>query len=299
MSFVVTGAAGFIGSHLVAALAAAGYEVVAIDRRAGVPAAARYGITADLAEQSDVVDDALAGADAVWHLAGCPGVRTTGPDIEERRRRDNVAAGKNVLAAVPSTVRVVVVSSSSVYGGAVHEGVLSPSRETDPPRPVGGYARSKVALEDLAHRRAAAGGKVTIARPFTVAGERQRPDMALAKWIRAASEGRPLTILGSPGRMRDVTDVADVVAGLVRMVERDEGGIFNIGGGRPLSLTEMASAVCGVLGVECRFNVHPAGPEEVAATWASIDRARRRLDYEPGTDLTAIVRRQIAALQPV
>ena len=207
-------------------------------------------------------------------------------------------AGANVLAAVPLHVRVVVVSSSSVYGGAIHEGVLSPSREEGPLRPVGGYARSKAALEDLAHRRAAAGGKVTIVRPFTVAGERQRPDMALSNWIRAASERRPLTILGSPGRMRDVTDVADVATGLIRIVERDEGGIFNFGAGRPRSLTEIASTVCDVLAVECRFNVEPAGPEEVAATWASIDRARRHLDYEPGSDLTTIVRRQIAALQP-
>ena len=74
MSFVVTGAAGFIGSHLVEALAAAGHEVIGIDRRAGVPAAARHEIVTDLAEDSSIVNDVLAGAGAVWHLAGCPGV---------------------------------------------------------------------------------------------------------------------------------------------------------------------------------------------------------------------------------
>lgn len=298
MSFVVTGAAGFIGSHLVEALAAAGHEVVGIDRRAGIPAAAKHEIVADLASGSAVVADALRDADAVWHLAACPGVRTTGPDIAVRRQRDNVIAGATVLALVPAAARVVVVSSSSVYGGAIHDGVLRPSREDDALRPVGGYARTKAALEDLARERAAEGGAVTIVRPFTVAGERQRPDMALARWIRAASEGRPLTILGSPGRMRDVTDVADVVGGLTRIVERDAGGTFNLGAGSPRSLTEMASSVCDVLGVECRFNVEPAGPEEVAATWASIDRARELLGYEPRTDLMAIVRRQVAALQP-
>ncbi|HZA39760.1 MAG TPA: NAD(P)-dependent oxidoreductase [Actinomycetota bacterium] len=298
MAFVVTGAAGFIGSHLVEALAAAGHEVIGIDRRAGVPAAARHEIVADLVSDAPDVTAALAGADAVLHLAGCPGVRITGPDVEALRLRDNVVAGARVLAAVPNSVRVVVVSSSSVYGGALHDGVLRPSREGDSLRPTGGYARSKVALEDLALRRAAAGGAVTIVRPFTVAGERQRPDMALARWILAASEGTPLTILGSPGRMRDVTDVADVIAGLIGIVERDVGGTFNLGSGHPRSLTEMATAVCDVLGVECRFNVEPAGSEEVAATWASIDRARSLLDYEPSTDLSGIVRRQVTALQP-
>jgi nucleoside-diphosphate-sugar epimerase len=96
--------------------------------------------------------------------------------------------------------------------------------------------------------------------------------------------------------MRDLTDVRDVVIGLVRIVERDAGGTFNLGAGAPRSLTEMAAAVCDVLGEECRFNVQPAGPEEVPATWASIDRARRELDYEPATDLTAIVRRQVESL---
>jgi nucleoside-diphosphate-sugar epimerase len=194
---------------------------------------------------------------------------------------------------------VVVVSSSSVYGGAVHDGVLRPSREDDPIRPIGGYARSKAALELLARRRADAGGAVTIVRPFTVAGERQRPDMALARWIRAASEGRPLTIFGAPGRMRDVTDVADVVAGLVSIVQRGIGGTVNLGAGRPRSLTEMASAVSEVVDTECRFNLAPAGSDEVTATWASTERARREFGYEPSTDLTAIVRRQVAALQPV
>jgi len=299
MSFVVTGAAGFIGSHLVEVLAAAGHEVIGIDRRAGVPASARHEIVADLTAGSRQVTAALGNADAVWHLAGCPGVRTTSADIEARRHRDNVLAGAAVMAATPSDVRVVVVSSSSVYGGAVHDGVLRPSREGDAIRPTGGYARSKAALESLARRRADTGGSVTIVRPFTVAGERQRPDMALARWIRAAIEGRPLTILGSPGRMRDVTDVADVVAGLVSIVERDAGGTFNLGAGHPRSLTEMASTVCEVLDTECRFHVEPAGPEEVTATWASIERARRHLGLEPATDLTAIVRRQVAALQPV
>jgi nucleoside-diphosphate-sugar epimerase len=298
MSFVVTGAAGFIGSHLVEALASAGHDVIGIDRRAGIPAAARHEILVDLAFESPDVRDALATADAVWHLAACPGVRTTGPDIEARRHRDNVVAGANVLAAVQPAVRVVVVSSSSVYGGALHNGVLSPSREEDPLSPVGGYARSKLALEELARGRAASGGAVTIVRPFTVAGERQRPDMAIARWIRAASEGRPLTILGSPGRTRDVTDVADVVTGLIRIVERDADGTFNLGAGSPRSLIELAGAVCDVLEVACRFDVKPAGPEEVVATWACLDRAREVLGYDPRTDLTAIVRRQAAALQP-
>jgi nucleoside-diphosphate-sugar epimerase len=294
MAVVVTGAAGFIGSHLVEALALRGYDVVGIDRRAGTPATARNEIIADLAGGSRAVRAALASADAVWHLAGCPGVRSSGRAIDARREVDNVIAGARVMDDTPSFVPLVVVSSSSVYGGARHGGCLRPSRESDALYPSGGYARSKAALEELARRRMAAGAKLTIARPFTVAGPRQRPDMAFAQWIDAARAGRPFTILGSHARSRDVTDVGDVVEGLIRIVERGAGGVFNLGSGVRRTLSEMVAAVCAVLGVQSAVEFHPALADEVDVTWASIERAQSALGYRPNTDLLDIIRRQVA-----
>jgi len=178
MTVVVTGAAGFLGRHLVQRLAGQGERVVVIDRRPALPAAAA-GLVADLADPPDDVVTALREADAVFHLPGRPGVRDPcqPADLDRLRHRDNVTAAIPVLTHTPAHAPVVVTSSSSVYGG-------SPpgrgSREGDPLRPCGGYARSKTLLEALCQGRARRGGLVAVARPFTVAGEGQRPDMALA-----------------------------------------------------------------------------------------------------------------------
>ena len=142
-------------------------------------------LTGDLLDRDELVDAAFETADAVLHLAGCPGVRDDTPDVGRRRARDNVAVTGRVLAAVPAHVPVVVASSSSVYGGSAG----APSEERDAVSPRGGYARSKVAVEQLCARRAAAGGQVTVVRPFTVVGEGQRPDMAVSRWIAAAEAG--------------------------------------------------------------------------------------------------------------
>jgi nucleoside-diphosphate-sugar epimerase len=205
MATVVTGAAGFIGRYLVELLLARGERVVAVDR---VPTEPRPGCTvlaADLTAADDHVRAALAEADRVFHLAALPGVR--GRRSRRERYRDNVLATAAVLAAVPVRTPVVFTSSSSVYGGSV---AGRPSAEDDPLWPKGEYARSKVAAEARCLARLAAGGRVLIARPFTVAGPGQRADMAFARWIRAAATGQPLRIHGSPDRTRDVTDVAQV-----------------------------------------------------------------------------------------
>jgi len=151
---VVTGSSGFIGAHLVAALTAAGQEVVAIDRRPAAAADHVVEIVADLLDIDDAVETALRTSDAVFHLAGCPGVRDDAPDVAHRRWRDNVLATERVLAAVPLRTPLVVTSSSSVYGGALSRGC----READALRPQGGYAASKVAAERRCAARMATGG---------------------------------------------------------------------------------------------------------------------------------------------
>jgi nucleoside-diphosphate-sugar epimerase len=288
MTVVVTGAAGFIGVHLVRLLAARGHQVVTIDRRPAAPTGTSVHLVADLPDDHDAsVTDALRAAEAVFHLAGRAGVRDAAPDREWRRYRDNVLAAERVLGTVPAGVPVVVASSSSVYGGARHGGRLRPSAEADRLQPRGGYARSKVALERRCWQRTAAGGLVAVARPFTVAGQGQRPDMAIARWLAAVRRGQPIRILGSPDRTRDVTDVADVALGLVRMAEGGVMGAVNLGSGVGHRLGDLAATVGAVVGQRPRLVIEPAGPAEPVATLADTRRCRRLLGFVPVTALAS------------
>lgn len=294
MSVAVTGAAGFIGRALVDLLVARGESVVAIDRAAGgLPTGARV-IRADLLASDERVEIALRSADAVFHLAGCPGVRDNRSDIAQRRHRDNVLATARVLALVPVRVPVLVASSSSVYGGSAG----APSAEADPLRPRGGYAHSKARVESLCAQRAAGGGAVVAVRPFTVAGEGQRPDMALAQWIAAAVAGRPLRVLGSPDRTRDVTDVRQAAEAFVALVERGAGGVVNVGTGVGHRLKDLVAAVALVVDRDVRTCVVPADPAEATDTLADTRLLRRLAGFVPETDLRSLVARQVAATLP-
>ena len=292
MTAVVTGAAGFIGRNLVSALAAGGEHVIGIDRE---PQAAQPGVatvTADLLGADPAVVAALAEADAVFHLAGWPGVRDETAGIALRRYRDNVLATASVTAAVPLRTPLVVTSSSSVYGGTRRG---RPSRERDRPRPRGGYAESKLLVERICESRIEAGGVATVVRPFTVAGEGQRSDMALARWIAAACAGRPLVVFGSPGRSRDVTDVCQVADALIALAAGGYRGPVNIGTGIGHSLAAMVAAIAEALDLDVETVVGEAEPAEVADTRADTRLLRRLIGWVPETDLRALVRRQIAA----
>lgn len=292
---VVTGAAGFIGGHIVELLAAQGRTVVAVDREEAPEYLGRLPgveyITAELTDHDDRVVTALREADSVVHLAACPGVRDVAPDIGLRRERDNVQAAAAVIAATPPTTPLVVASSSSVYGGSRWH---RPSQEDDQLSPRGGYAASKVAAERLCARRRAEGGVVTIARPFTVAGERQRSDMALALWIDAARSGRPLRILGSLSRTRDITDVRDAARALVGLADAAWSGPVNIGTGRSHTLAELADAVCAAVDRDVPRVVVEAAHDEVRDTLADTSRLHRIVGFTPTTDLPALVARQVA-----
>ena len=292
MTVVVTGAAGFLGRHLVAALAARGERVVGIDRRPGIPAAAAIAVTADLADpQTDAVEDLLRAADSVFHLAAFPGVREKGDHAARRRRLDNVETARRVVESVPLDVPVIVTSSSSVYGGSTG----APCEETDTPRPRGGYANSKLDVERLCAKRVSRGGLVAVARPFTVAGEGQRPDMAIARWLTAARAGLPLPVYGSVNRTRDITDVADVVEGLLRMRDRGVRSTVNLGTGVGHRLADICASVASVVGVPLEMVVTPAGDEEPPATLADTQRCQALLGFTPATDLDGLIRRQAVA----
>lgn len=293
MTVVVTGSAGFLGRALVAELVARGADVVGVDRTPTPAPADHLVLTGDLLHRDELVGAAFGTAAAVVHLAGCPGVRDDAPDVEHRRQRDNVAATARVLAAVPAHVPLVVASSSSVYGG----GRGRPSRESDLTAPRGGYARSKVAVEALCARRARAGGRVTVVRPFTVVGEGQRPDMAVARWLHAAVSGWPLQVYGSLERTRDLTDVRDVARVLAALAEpgRAPTGVLNLGTGRPRTLREVVAAVGTVAGTVPRTVVTPAAAVEPPDTWADTRALHAVVGFTPRTDLADVVARQAAA----
>lgn len=292
---VVTGSSGFIGRALVSRLRRDGHTVIGVDRRPPAGPAASDALVLDLAEPAPDLVSVLREADAVFHLAGCPGVRDSGPDVAGRRHRDNVVATARLLRAVPLSTPLVAVSSSSVYGGARTDGgVVRASREDDMLRPLGGYARSKVALERLCDARRSRGGHVAVVRPFTVAGEHQRPDMALARWIRAARAGEALPILGSPDRVRDITDVRHVAEGIVRAA--DTGATVNLGTGQAWTLRRLAAAVARALGADAAVRVVPVSSDEPPATLADTGRCERILGFRPVTDLDALVRRQALAV---
>jgi nucleoside-diphosphate-sugar epimerase len=292
---VVTGAAGFIGRHVVGALLRRGVEVVGIDRRPWEPEAGETTVVSDLALPDPRVDGVLRDAAGVIHLAGCPGVRDRRAGIALNRWRDNVVAGERVLARTPAAVHVVVASSSSVYGGAGAAVAPRACRESDEPRPRGGYARSKLALERRCAARADQGGWVGVVRPFTVAGEGQRPDMAIATWIAALRAGGRVRLLGSGGRRRDVTDVADVAEGVARMLERRVTGTVNLGTGTSHRLDDVLATVARQCGVEPAVAVEPAIADDVAATMAHVGRCRDVLGFVPVADLPGLVARQLAA----
>ena len=292
MVAVVTGAAGFIGQTLVRMLAERA-GVLGVDRLPQPPTPGLTRIAADLLDADPAVLRALAGAEVVYHLAGCPDVRDRRPDVTHRRYRDNVLATAAVLTAVPPDTRLVVASSSSVYGGTRGR---RPSRESDRLRPRGSYARSKVLTEQLCDARAQAGGCVTVVRPFTVAGEGQRPGMALARWIAAARGGEPLTVFGSPARSRDITDVRQVAAALVDLGGCGTVDTVNLGTGVGHTLTELVDAVSRVLGVPVRTTVTRAEHIEVSHTLADTRALRRAIGWVPSTDLDDLLARQLSCL---
>ena len=302
MSVVVTGAAGFVGGALLPELAAAGHAVVAVDRRptppaAGSPVPARTPgavrrVVADLLDPRRRAELAglLGQADAVVHLAGCPGVRDDAPDVALRRDRDNVRTARLVCALTPPDTPVVVLSSSSVYGGACGRAC----RETDPLAPRGGYAASKVAVEGVCAARAEH-GRVLVVRPFTLLGAGQRPDMAVSLWADAVRRGTPVTVYGSLDRTRDLTCVRAAARGIQDLLAAGATGTVNLGSGRPRSLAELLGCVEDAVGRAADVRVLPAPEREVRDTWADTARLRTLVGWAPRTDLAAAVRDAVGA----
>jgi UDP-glucose 4-epimerase len=295
-SYVVTGCAGFIGSHLVEAILARGDHVTGVDsfsdyysreaKETNLGALrGRSGfrfVQADLA--IDDLDKLLDDIQGVFHLAAQPGVRGSWGRTFPIYVQDNLVATQRVFeAAVAVGTRVVWASSSSVYGDAN----VYPVPEETSLRPISPYGVTKLACEHLAQSYAESFGLAHVAlRYFTVYGPRQRPDMAFAKVIRGLADGTVFSVFGSGEQSRDVTYVDDAVAASLAAMElAPAGATYNVGGGTETTLNE-AISVCEQLSGRTlnRRSEYPA-PGDVRRTSADISRARAELDWSPRTTL--------------
>jgi UDP-glucuronate 4-epimerase len=294
MNYLVTGAAGFIGSHLAEALVAQSHKVAGVDCFTDYydPAlkeenAAKLDVARlDLADQ----DLELDGIDGVFHLAGQPGVRSFGDVFEEYVRRNLLASRRVFETAAAAGVRVVFASSSSIYGDAERY----PTSEGTEPRPISPYGITKLGCEQLA----CAYGKefgldAVVLRYFTFYGPRQRPDMALARIVDALARGATFELYGDGLQSRSFTYVADGVAATIAAMERaPAGAVYNVGGGQEATMREAIATLEAVSGRSLDVVERPAAAGDVRRTSADATRIERELDWRATTSLDDGLRAQ-------
>jgi len=303
MKYVVTGAAGFIGSHLCEKLLEQPDGiVVGIDMMTGAGSAWRnlknllrnprfQFIKGDLREMR--LDEPLAGADIVYHLAGMPGVRSSWGTDFVKYTANNIDVTQRLLEACADAriSRFIYASTSSVYGektGSV--------REDAAPAPLSPYGVSKLTGEYLCHVYAHNRGlPVVILRFFTVYGPRQRPDMAFHRFIRSMLEERPITIYGDGMQTRDFTYIGDGVQAIARAAAAEGviGETINIGGAERASVKEAIGILEELFGRRAKIEWLPRARGEPRHTWADIGKAARLLGYRPRTGLREGLRLQM------
>ena len=297
MHVLVTGGAGFIGSHLCEALLARGDAVTVVDNFNDFydPAIKRTNLAAFSGRlvEGDIRDGDLMARlfreerfEAVVHLAAMAGVR---PSLADPLLYEDVnVRGTLILLEQLKQhgTRMVFASSSSVYGGS--EDV--PFRETDDiPRPISPYAATKRAGELMAYTyHHLYGIPTSCLRFFTVYGPRQRPEMAIHRFVRRVLSNRPIPFYGDGSSRRDYTYVDDIVDGVVRALDRCAGyEIFNLGESATTSLEELVGMIGEVCGREPRLERRPMQPGDVPITYADVSKARELLGYEPKTPVRA------------
>lgn len=307
MEALVTGVAGFIGSHLAETLVARGHRVRGVDALTTTydPASKRANL-ATLAEQerfelveADIGHADLAGlldgVDVVFHLAAEPGVRGSWADRFALYTERNITATQRLLDAclAAGRPRVVYASSSSVYGNAI----THPTREDGPTEPHSPYGVTKLAGEHLCRVYATNWGLPTVClRNFTVYGPRQRPDMAVHRLVEAALRGDAFPLYGDGDARRDLTYVGDVVEANLAAANADLplGAVLNVAGGRTVSIADLIHLVEDTTGRRVPLDRRPPVPGDVARTGGAVDRARDLLGWEPRVDLETGVAAQVS-----
>lgn len=300
MRALVTGCAGFIGSHLVDSLLADGVAVTGLDcftpnydqrqKLRNIEGALNSDgfdfIVADISRAA--LERIVPGHDIVFHLAGEPGVRSSWGTSFGDYITNNISATQCLLEAlrVCSGTRLVFASSSSVYGEAPE----LPTAETAPTRPLSPYGVTKLAGEHLCHAyHRSCGLDVVVLRYFSVYGPRQRPDMACHVFTSAIRDGRQMRVHGDGRHTRDFTYIDDVVAG-TRLAARaavPAGSTYNIAGGARVSVASLISMIAALAEktADIAFGLESSG--DVRDTGADITRARVELGFAPRTSLSA------------
>ena len=301
---VVTGAAGFIGSHLCERLVADGWKVVGIDAFTDYysPARKRRHIESllgsprfSLAEEDLChcdLEPLLEGAGCVFHLAAQAGVRRSWGSEFAHYIEANILATQRLLEALKKRdIPLIYSSSSSVYG----ETRALPMREDHPTAPVSPYGATKLSGEHLCELyRVNFGVRYVALRYFTVYGPRQRPDMAFSRFITAALEGGSIEVYGDGTQTRDFTYVSDAVeANLLASAYDGKQRIFNIGGGSRSSILDVLQIIREQTGGEPRISFLERARGDVHDTWADTGRAAGELGFSPTVGLAEGLRREI------
>jgi len=298
---LVTGAAGFIGSHLCERLLADGWAVTGVDnfddfydpqiKRRNIAKCLTSGsfrlVEADIRD-SATLDEAIDnGVEVVVHLAAKAGVRPS--IIEPVLYADVNVTGTVVLLELAKTHKIgkfIFGSSSSVYGN--NEKV--PFAEDDNVDfPISPYAATKKAGELICHTyHHLCGMAVTCLRFFTVYGPRQRPDLAIHKFARLIQQGKPVPVYGDGLMMRDFTYIDDIIDGTVAAIDKCEGfNIYNLGESRPITVNALIAEIENALGKKALKEHLPLQPGDVERTYANITKATRELGYHPATSIQA------------
>jgi UDP-glucose 4-epimerase len=313
MRALVTGCAGFIGSHLTEALLDAGHSVVGIDCFND-----NYGRAQKLANLRQVrewtsfefvpidlsrgdLDEFVAAADVIFHLAAEPGVRSSWGTRYERYVQNNIMATQHILHAGRGRegLRVVFASSSSVYGSATPG---RPSSEESPTRPISPYGQTKLGAEQLCGlHRAEFGMDIVCLRYFTVFGPRQRPDMAFHRFLRAALRAEPIEVFGDGAQTRDFTYVGDIVTATLAAAATPSvpAEVLNIGGGSPTSLRAALALVQQLTGRQLDVHHSPREHGDARDTAADTTLARDLLGFSPRTALEQGLQAELEWIAPL
>ncbi len=305
---LVTGAAGFVGSHLAEQLLEEGWQVVGVDcftdyyarsikedNLAALRTHPRFAfveadlVTCDLAPL-------LEGVQVIFHQAGQAGVRASWGAEFDHYVLNNIQSTQRLLEEVKGRPlhRFVYASSSSIYGDVddlpVTEGTL--------PRPISPYGVTKLAAEHLCTLYHINYGLPTVClRYFTVYGPRQRPDMAFHKLIRAMLEEKPFPVYGDGLQTRDFTYVADIVQANIRAIDAPCGRVFNIGGGSRVTVNEVIATLEELTGKSARLERQNRQAGDVRHTWADTSAARNAFGFVPQVSLREGLAREVDWLQ--
>jgi UDP-glucuronate 4-epimerase len=306
VNVLVTGAAGFIGSHTVEHFLRRGDRVRGLDcfddyydvrrKRANLAAIGAFDFMEGDLRSPDACERAVRDVEVVVHLAARPGVRAS---IEDPRRTFdmNVSGTLNLLEAMRgrNLSRLVFGSTSSVYGG---DAPLPFKEESPSSRPLSPYAASKRACELLVasyveiHKL----GAITL-RLFTVYGPRGRPDMSVGKFVESALAGKPVPLYGDGSVTRDFTYVDDIARGITAAADRVRPGdlaLANLGGSERSSVRDLIAFVEKETGRKLEVQRHPPAPGDAPTTWANVERAHALLGWQPAVRLPEGVARTVA-----